>query len=107
MDGSASLKTPCAFADDNAGHPLGRGVRVLNDEAHSSYRIRDRQIIVVNRTLPGAGSRFTIVVMQNKLNEEKQFLPSYYAVNTWDLKGALKSSQTFHHEWTRLCKVGL
>src|SRR5262249_39369297 len=48
MDGGTSLETPCAFADDNAHHPLGRAIRVLNDEFHSSYRIRDRQIIVVN-----------------------------------------------------------
>ena len=107
LDGSVNLKTPCAFADDNTDHPLGRAVRVLNDEAHSSYRIRDRQIIVVNRSMPGAGSRFTIVVTENKLNAEKQFLPSDYAVNTWDLKGALKGSQTYHHEWTRVGKFDL
>ena len=106
LDGSASLKTPCAFADDNADHPLGRAIRVLNDEFHSSYRVRDRQIIVVNRTMPG--SRFTITVMENRLNEEKQFLPACYVVNTWDLKSdALKSSQTFHHQWVRVGKYDL
>jgi hypothetical protein len=106
LDGSASLKTPCAFADDNVHHPLGRALRVLNDEFHSSYRVRDRQIIVVNRTMPD--SRFTITVLENRRNEEKQFLPRSYVVNSWDLKtNALKSSQTFHQKWTRVGKFDL
>src|SRR5262249_57645529 len=51
IDNSADLDTPCAFLDDNAQHPLGRAIQVLNDELHSSYRIRDRQIIEVNRRM--------------------------------------------------------
>src|SRR5439155_20362585 len=81
-------------------------LRVLNEEFHSSYRVRDRQIIVVNRTMPG--SRFTIIVLENRVNQEKQFLPRSYVVNTWDLKtDALKSSQTFHQRWTRVGKYDL
>jgi len=106
LDSSASLKTPCAFADDNTHHPLGRAIRVLSDEFHSSYRVRDRQIIVVNRSMPD--SRFTITVLENRLNKEKQFLPRSYVVNTWDLKtNALKSSQTFHQNWKRVGKYDL
>jgi len=104
--GGGEAKTPCAFPDDNVDHPLGRAIRVLNDEFHSSYRIRDRQVIVVNRTVPGA--RFTITVIENRLNEEKQYLPACYVVNYWDLKNeALKSSQAFHQDWTRLGKFDL
>lgn len=109
LDNSADLKTPCAFGDvfsQDAEHPLGRAVRVLNDEFHSSYRVRDRQIILVNRTM--RDSRFTIAVMENRLNDEKQFLPASYVVNTWDLKTeALKSSQTFHQEWVRVGRYDL
>src|SRR5262249_1055003 len=72
-DGAAPA-TPCAFLDDVKVHPLGRAIRVLNDEFHSSYRVRDRQIIVVNREVPDA--HFTITVLENQVNEEKKFLPS-------------------------------
>lgn len=106
IDNSAGLKTPCAFADSDATHPLGRLIKVLNDEFHSSYRIRDRQIIVVNRRMKD--SRFTITVMENRLNEDKQFLPVSFVVNTWDLQSdALRSSETYHHTWQRIGKYDL
>ena len=38
LDNSASADTPCAFLDENPDHPLGRAIRVLEDEFHSSYR---------------------------------------------------------------------
>jgi uncharacterized GH25 family protein len=106
LDNSARLKTPCTFADDVKHHPLGRAIKLLNDEFHSSYRIRDRQIIVVNRQ---AGPvRFTITVLANKLNEDKKYLPSHYVVNTWDIKsGVLKSSVTHHETWQRVGKYDL
>jgi hypothetical protein len=101
LPGTASLDTPCAFADDVKEHPLGRAIRVLNDEFHSSYRVRDREIIEVNRHMES--SRFTITVMENRFNEEKKILPACYVVNTWDGKtNALKSSQTFHQTWQRV-----
>ncbi len=54
------------------------------------------------------GSRFTITVLENRLNKQKQFLPRSYVVNTWDLKtDALKSSQTFHQKWTRVGEYDL
>jgi len=100
-DGGGGTATPCAFPDDQAHHPLGRAVQVLNDEFHSSYRIRDNQVIVVNRTTKDA--RFTITVMENRLNKEKRFLPVSYVVNYWDLKtDSLRSSDTFHQTWKRV-----
>jgi hypothetical protein len=94
-------ETPCAFADDDAHHPLGRAIRVLNDEFHSSYRIRDRQVLVVNRSVPG--SRFTITVMENIQTAEKKFLPACYVVSTWDAKtDALTGSETHHQTWQRV-----
>jgi hypothetical protein len=105
-DNSASLGTPCAFLDNDTTHPLGRAIRVLNDELHSSYRIRDRQITVVNRQMQDI--RFTIVVTENRLNEEQQYLPTHYVVNTWDVAtGALKSSETHHETWQRVGRFDL
>jgi hypothetical protein len=98
--------TPCTFADEDAHHPLGRAIEVLNDEFHSSYRIRDRQVIVVNRTAKDL--RFTITVMENRQNEEKQFLPVSFVVNWWDKEGnRLRRSEAFHQEWVRLGKFDL
>jgi uncharacterized protein DUF3386 len=99
-------ETPCAFVDHDEHHPLGRAIRVLNDEFHSSYRIRDRQVIVVNRQVPGA--RFTITVLENVLNKEGKFLPAHYVVNTWDAKtNVLTSSETHHQTWQRVAAFDL
>lgn len=106
LDNSAAMNTPCAFADADKDHPLGRAIRVLNDEFHSSYRIRDRQILVVNRNMGDV--RFTITVLENQHNEEKQFLPTFFIVNTWDLKtGALRGSEAEHQTWQRVGKFDL
>jgi uncharacterized GH25 family protein len=106
MDDGTTLTTPCAFADDVTDHPLGRSIRVLNDEFHSSYRIRDRQVIEVNRSMKDV--RFTITVMQNRLNAEKKYLPAHYVVNYWDAKsGALKKSVTHYNTWKRVGKFDL
>jgi hypothetical protein len=106
LDNSAALNTPCAFVDEVKTHPLGRAIRVLEDEFHSSYRIRDRQVIVVNRQ---AGPvRFSITVMENRQSAEKRFLPACYVVNTWDAKtDTLKSSATHHNTWQRVGKFDL
>jgi hypothetical protein len=101
LGGDPDEETPCAFADTDEHHPLGRAIRVLNDEFHSSYRIRDRQVLVVNRQVPG--SRFTITVMENIRTKENKFLPACYVVNSWDAKtDALTSSETHHQTWQRV-----
>src|SRR5262249_14697515 len=94
-------ETPCSFVGNDEHHPLGRAIRVLNDEFHSSYRIRDRQVIVVNRQVPGA--RFTITVLKNIVTKEDKFLPASYVVNTWDAKtDMLTSSEAHHQTWQRI-----
>lgn len=104
LDSSADRDTPCAFADDTPHHPLGRAIKVLNDELHSSYRIRDREIIEVNRTMKGG--RFTITVLENRLTPEKKYLPAAYVVNTWGGE-ALRSSMAFHQTWQRVGTLDL
>jgi uncharacterized GH25 family protein len=107
MPGAESLRTPCTFIDANdQHHPLGRAIRVLNDELHSSYRIRDNQVIEVNRTTPEV--RFTITVLENILTKEHQYLPISYVVDSWDPKtGQLSSSVAEHVEWVRIDKLDL
>jgi hypothetical protein len=104
LDNSAERNTPCGFIDDNADHPLGRAIRVLNDELHSSYRVRDRQIIEVNRTMKD--SRFTITVLHNYMTAEKKYLPASYVVNVWSGE-QLQSSTAFHQTWQRVATFHL
>jgi hypothetical protein len=92
--------TPCAFADDHVDHPLGRLIRVLNDELHSSYRIRDDQIMVVNRqTTEG---RFAITMQENRTNAEGKFLPVSYCVHYWDADGRLTRSEAHYNAYQRV-----
>lgn len=102
----AERDTPCAFLDDQAEHPLGRAISVLNDELHSSYRIRHRQIIEVCRTMKD--TRFIITVLENSETPEKTFLPRSYVVNTWNIKtNQLVSSVAHTNQWTRVGKFDL
>lgn len=95
------MDTPCAFADDVTHHPQGRLIRILNDELHSVYRIRDREIIEVHRRMKDV--RFTISVLANVWNAEKNCLPACYVVNSWDLKkDALVSATAHHNTWQRI-----
>jgi Protein of unknown function (DUF3386) len=101
IDDSASLNTPCAFSDGEANHPLGRAITILNDELHSSYRVRDRQIIVVNRQMNT--SRFSITVLENHTNKEGKFLPASYVVHYWNTKGGeLEKTESHSQTWARV-----
>jgi hypothetical protein len=101
IDDSASLNTPCAFSDGEANHPLGRAITILNDELHSSYRVRDRQIIVVNRLMNTA--RFSITVLENRTNKEGKFLPASYVVHYWNTKsGDLDKTESHSQTWVRV-----
>jgi hypothetical protein len=106
LDDGTDLHTPCAFADTVADHPLGRAIRVLNDEFHSSYRIRDKQVIEVNRAMKD--TRFTITVLENRLNAEHKYLPATYVVNYWDLKtGGLQRAEAHHQTWQHVGRFDL
>lgn len=101
IDNSADRNTPCAMADGEANHPLGRAITVLNDELHSSYRIKEKQIMVVNREM--GGSRFTITMLENRTNTEGKFLPVSYVVHYWDAKsGELQRTESHFQSWTRV-----
>ncbi len=95
-----AMKTPCAFADEDVRHPLGRPVNVLNDELHSSYRIRDEQIMVVNRVQDG--TRFSITVQANQKTEEGKYLPSAYSVHYWAKDGSLEKAEAHTQTWSRM-----
>jgi hypothetical protein len=106
LDDNTPRDTPCAFADNVEQHPMGRAIRVLNDELHSGYRVRDKQITEVNRTMKDR--RFTISVLENRPNAEGKFLSAAFVVNYWSLEsGELLRTETNHQTWTRVGKFDL
>ncbi len=67
----------------------------------SSYRIKDRQIMVVNRRM--GKQHMTITILDNQTNPEGRFLPHSYVVQYWDAAtGKLKSTETIQERWKRI-----
>jgi hypothetical protein len=98
---STPRDTPCAFVDDETSHPMGRRIRVLNDELHSGYRIKDEQILVVDRHVEGR--KFTISVLENRKNAEGKYLPVSFAVDYWNpTSGELLRSDATFQSWKRV-----
>lgn len=70
------------LVEEPEGHPLGKLIAVEGGQMASSYRIKDRQILVVNRRM---GKRnMTITILENETNPEGNFLPHSYVVQYWD-----------------------
>jgi hypothetical protein len=89
------------FADDEVDHPLGRLLIFEGGSFASSYRVKDRQIMVVNRVL--AKANMTITVLDNDLNADKKILPRSYTVHYWNaVTGNLQRTETNQSRWTRL-----
>lgn len=89
------------FADGEDDHPLGRLLAFEGGRFASSYRVRDRQITVVNRHV--GKQNMTITVVDNETNAEGKFLPRSYVVQYWDAAtGALERSETVMDRWVRL-----
>ncbi len=88
------------FADDQDDHPLGRLLTFVGGHFASSYRVKDRQISVVNRHM---GKRnMTITVLDNDKNPEGRFLPRSYLVQYWDdAKGTLDRVESVQERWQR------
>jgi hypothetical protein len=91
----------CVFADTDTTHPLGRLVQLENDRFQSSYRIHDRQIMVVDRTM--GAERFVITMLENIRNEEGKYLPAHYVVNYWNTESKqLTKTEAYTQTWQRV-----
>ena len=74
---------------------------MLNDELHSSYRVRGKEIVVVNRTMKDR--RFTITVLESMTNKEGKYLTTSYVVDYWNLEtGDLVRSDATSQTWKRV-----
>jgi hypothetical protein len=96
----AKAKPVLRFSDEEVDHPLGRLVLFEGGRFASSYRIKDKQIRVVNRDL--GGRHMTITVLDTERNADGRFLPHSYTVQYWDAEtGALQRAETVRQSWQR------
>jgi hypothetical protein len=77
-------------------HPQGRSV-LLNDPFDSMYRIRDGQIMQVNRTM--GVEKFTTDVLRNTVLDNGKYLPAAYAVSFFDKDGKLERAESFSESY--------
>lgn len=89
------------FAHTRDDHPLGRLLIFEGGRFASSYRIRDKQIMVVNRHL--GKENLTITALENERNVEGRFLPRCYIVHSWESgTGRLLRTETVRDRWLRV-----
>ncbi|HWY87580.1 MAG TPA: DUF3386 family protein, partial [Gemmataceae bacterium] len=89
------------FAEGAGEHLFGPLLIFDGGKFASSYRVKDRQIMVVNRNM--GKENMTITVLDNDLNKEGEYLPRTYQVQYWDAKtGKLARTETFQNRWQRV-----
>lgn len=89
------------FAEFKDDHPLGRLLIFDGGKFASSYRVKDKQIMVVNRH--AGKENMTITVLDNERNADGLFLPHSYTVQYWDAStGELKRTETIQDRWQRV-----
>jgi hypothetical protein len=105
--GDSSAEPPVLrFADREADHPLGRLLLFEGGRFASSYRVKDKQITVVNRYT--ARQNMTITVQDNERNAEGRFLPHSYTVQWWEAgTGKLLRTETVQDRWRRVAGLDL
>jgi hypothetical protein len=89
------------FGESKDDHPLGRLLIFDGGRFASSYRVKDKQIMVVNRHV--GKENMTITVLDNDRNLEGLFLPRSYTVQYWDATtGELTRTDTVQDRWQRV-----
>lgn len=81
-------------------HPSGRLIR-LNDGMNSTYRVRDGQIMQVNRSA-GPQMRFTIDIVENIHTDDGRFLPRVFSVSYFKNDGSLVSAETYRDGYRKV-----
>jgi hypothetical protein len=101
-----SARPVLRFADQESDHPLGRLLIFEGGRFASSYRIKDRQIKVVNRSL--GRLNMTITVLDNERNADGLYLPHTYTVQYWDAAtGEPRRTETVQDSWRRVGRYDL
>jgi hypothetical protein len=99
--GGKRAKPVLRFGDGEDDHPLGRLLVFEGGRFASSYRVKDKQITVVNRNM--GRLNMSITVLDNDRNKDGRFLPRSYTVQYWDAaSGDLKRTETIQDRWRRV-----
>jgi hypothetical protein len=87
---------PITFAEDD-NSPAGRRI-ALNDSMKSYYRVRNHQVVEVDRRM--GADHFIITVLETTKTPEGKSLPRHFTVTYFDAKtGAIKRTETFTDEY--------
>jgi hypothetical protein len=87
---------PITFAE-NDNSPAGRRISI-NDPMKSHYRVRNNQVVEVDRTM--GADHFIITVLETTRTPDGKNLPRHFTVAYFDAKsGAVKRSETFTDEY--------
>ncbi|MFO1045318.1 MAG: DUF3386 family protein [Planctomycetaceae bacterium] len=90
-----------SFADTDKDNPLGRLLTFHGGRFASTYRIRDDEIIVVNRNL--GRENMSLQMLESERNSEGKVLPRAYLVQYRDADtGAISRVETFRNRWQRV-----
>lgn len=99
-------KPVLSFADKDDAHPLGRLVNFHGGRFASTYRLRDDEIIVVNRSL--GRENMSLQMLESERNADNKVLPRAYQVQYRDAQnGAITRVETFRNRWQRFGKFDL
>ena len=94
------------FTDQDTAHPLGRLLTFHGGRFASTYRIRDDEITVVNRSL--GKENMSLQMLETERNAEQQILSRAYQVQYRDAAtGAITRVEFFQTRWHRIGKFDL
>ena len=89
------------FADTDTENPLGRLLTFHGGRFASTYRIRDDEIIVVNRNL--GRENMSLQMLESERNADGKVLPRAYLVQYRDAEtGSISRVETFRNRWQRV-----
>ncbi|MEK7747617.1 MAG: DUF3386 family protein [Nitrospirota bacterium] len=86
-------KYPITFAEEPAGHPLGRQIIIHTDGMNSRYRIKDSRIQQISRDM--GRMRFTINVEEAMTTKDNKFLTTKYVVYYFSGDGKITQVESF------------
>ncbi len=99
-------KPVLSFADKEEEHPLGRLLTFHGGRFASTYRVRDDEITVVNRSL--GRENMSLQMFETERNAENKVLPRAYQVQYRDAHtGAITRVESFRNRWQRIGKLDL
>jgi hypothetical protein len=94
------------FADGEDDHPFGRLLIFDGGQFASSYRVKGKELTVVNRNMGKVN--MTITVLENEKNREGLYLPRNYTVQYWNAAtGELRRTEAIQDRWQRVGSLDL